>query len=520
MHSKPLTRRSSSPAASDDGSALLIVILLVLGLSVFGLSVLVQSTIEDMLSMHEMSSTQAVLSADAAVEMSVPWMTYDHRNDPNGWANEYFLTPAPVGAWPAGLLQDDGMGSVTGVADAFYYDLQDADSDGIADQVVPSLTGFDVPSGLAFSGNDGSLLPMGAFRVRLRNLSEDTNAVPVRYEANKVILELSGASENLSSYFGAEATAPSRAVIEVLLDHGTHSIWENAVFSDGPLGNLPTDLTIHGSVHVIGEAGQTALAMQGNSKIVNNYETLSATLRAAIPAATGNPASLGAEVRARHGAVEINSGSATIGEADGTAGAGIKDSMDGAYVANEVIEGSTPANAYLDELEGYDMLNFTFLEMMQASAFTDPLTSTDYDSYYAYLSGSGDGSGISALDVSFFETHGGSKGNVSLNRTSENFDPAESFAQQLETRYDMLVNYAFLYAAAGTQLDVYIEQADGSWGEQTHVGAGSAPAHDPRHRCDRRHRHRQGSPRLGRRIEPVSRRLPPRLHLDPAGHRR
>ena len=134
------SRRSPDIVASDDGSALLIVILRVLGLSVFGLSVVVQSTIEDMLSLHEMSSTQALLSADAAVEMSVPWLTYDHRNDPNGWSNEYLLTPAPLGAWPAGLLQDDANGTVTGMANVYSYDLQDVDSDGTSDQVVPSLT--------------------------------------------------------------------------------------------------------------------------------------------------------------------------------------------------------------------------------------------------------------------------------------------------------------------------------------------------------------------------------------------
>jgi len=43
----------------------------------------------------------------------------------------------------------------------------------------------------------------------------------------------------------------------------------------------------------------------------------------------------------------------------------------------------------------------------------------------------------------------------------------------------MLVDSAFLYAAPGTRLDVYLEQVDGSWGEQSHFGAGSAPAPTP-----------------------------------------
>ncbi len=479
MHTR--TRRHLESVASDDGSALLISVLLVMGLSVFGLAVLMQSSIEDMLSLHERSSTQAILSADAAVELSVPWLAYDHRNDPNGWSNRYLLTPAPLGAWPAGLLQDDGTGSVTGVADVFYYDLQDSDSDGTPDQVVPSLTAYMVPSGLGFSGTDDNLMPMGEFRVSLRNMSEDTAPAgggPVVYERDKIVIQLTGSSEDLASSFGGMATSPSTAIIDLVLDHGTHSIWENALFSDGPLGLLPTDLKIHGSVHVIGQAGQVALELIGNSQILNNYEGLDAALQAAIPPAPGVPGSLGAELRARIGAVVINSGSATIGEADGTTPAGIKDSLDGAYVANEAIEG-TPANAFLDELGGYDMLGFEFLEMMEAEAFTDPLTSTAYDSYYEYLSGSSDGSGISALDISFFGTHGGSKGNVSLNRTSTLWNPAESFAQQLETRYDLLVDNAFLYSEPGTLLDVYIEQVDGSWGEQNHFGAGSAPAPTP-----------------------------------------
>lgn len=477
MHNKP--RRRPGAIASDDGSALLISILLVMGLSIFGLAVLMQSNVEDMLSLHDRSSTQALLSADAAVELSVPWLAYDHRADPNGWANAYLLTPAPVGAWPAGLLQDDGSGAVTGVADAFYYDLRDADSDGINDQVVPSLTGFDVPAGLAFSGADDTLVPMGSFRVRLRNLSDDTTAGTIVYLRNKIVLEVNGASEDLASSFGGVPAAPSTAVIDLVLDHATHSIWENAVFTDAPLGVLPTDLKIHGSVHVINSAG-AAIAMQliGNSQILNNYVGADATLLAAIPPAAGNPASLGAKVRARAGSVEINDAAATIGEADGTTGAGFKDSLDGAYVANEAIGGMS-GNAYLDELKGYDMLGFTFLEMMEADTFTDPLTSTAYASYYAYLGGSSDGSGISALDISFFATHGGSNGNVSLNRASNLYDPADAFAQQLESRYDMLVDNAFLYAAPGTQLDVYIEQVDGSWGEQSHFGAGSAPAPTP-----------------------------------------
>ena len=145
MHNKPRRqRRRTEFLASEDGSALIIVVLLVMGLSLFGLAVIMQSSIEDMLSLHDRSSTQAMLVADAAVELSVPWLAYDHRNDPNGWGNRYLLTPAPLGSWPPGLLQDDANGTITGVADAFYYDLQDADSDGTPDQVVPALTGFDV----------------------------------------------------------------------------------------------------------------------------------------------------------------------------------------------------------------------------------------------------------------------------------------------------------------------------------------------------------------------------------------
>ena len=151
--------------AQERGSTLLIALLLTLGLTLFGMSVLQRSLIEDTVSLHNTASTQALLTADAAVELAIPWLSYDYLVDPNGWSNEYLFVPAPPGTWPAGLLQDDAAGSVTGVPDTFYYDLRDANSDGTADQVLPNSQPYQVPEGAPFALSD-ELLPMGGVQGR------------------------------------------------------------------------------------------------------------------------------------------------------------------------------------------------------------------------------------------------------------------------------------------------------------------------------------------------------------------
>lgn len=466
--------------AQERGSTLLIALLLTLGLTLFGMSVLQRSLIEDTVSLHNTASTQALLTADAAVELAIPWLSYDYLVDPNGWSNEYLFVPAPPGTWPAGLLQDDAAGSVTGVPDTFYYDLRDANSDGTADQVVPNSQPYQVPEGAPFALSD-ELLPMGGFKVGLRNLSDNTNpgdGSPVSFRRDQIVLRVEGSSEDLADPFGTSAD-PSKATLEVVLGNSIHSIWDNAMFSDGPVGSLANDIKLHGSVHVIGKGGSTAIALEGTSQILNNYDGLNATLAAAVAPLVGNPISLNAEVRVRSGRAEINSGAATVGEADASTPAGIKDSLDGAYLAQGAFAGTNPGNHWTDFLEDYDMLSFEFVEMMEDQAFTDLATSTTYDSYYEYLRGSNDGSGVSGLDISFWNIHGGSKGNVSLNRASAMLTPDQAFAEQLERRYDLLVDNAFLYAAPGTRLDVYIEQADGSWGQETYLGPGGAPAPTP-----------------------------------------
>jgi len=471
--------------AADDprqrGSALLIALFLTMGLALIAMSSAFRGTIEDTVSLHQMGATQALVSADAAIDLAIPWLSYDHRADPNGWSNEYLLVPAPPGTWPTGLLQDDDVGSVTSVADAFYFDLRDADGDGTADQQAPGLVPYDVPAGLPFAASDdGDLLactPCG-FTVSLRNRSDDTNpggGAPVLFEANEIVVRIEGSSQSVAEHFGVEPR-PSTGVVEVTLGHGILSIWENAMFSDASVGALPSNTTLHGSVHILGGTSP-AISLVGDSQILNNYEGLDAELVAAAAPLVGVPVSLGAEVRVRTGSVEINSGSASVGEPDGSTAA--KDSLDGAYIAGGAFAGSNSGNNWTDTVNAYDMNAFEFLNVMENGTYTDPLTSTAYSSYYDYLRGSTDGSGVSGLDLSFWGVHGGSNGNISLNRASALFNPDQSAAEQLERRYDLLVDNAFLYSEAGTQLDVYIEQTDGSWGQHTYTSAGGAPAATP-----------------------------------------
>lgn len=146
------------------------------------------------------------------------------------------------------------------------------------------------------------------------------------------------------------------------------NVWRNAVFAGGGQagGLINGNVSVHGSVHLLGTnimpgtPAIEALDLSGTSLIHNNYGGMPAPLRARVPAPAtvlhnGEAAeTLGAKLRVRRGLVGM-SGTSEIGQPY-TAGAGVKDTMDGVYVndgwtGNQVIDNGgrgIPANVFSD----------------------------------------------------------------------------------------------------------------------------------------------------------------------------
>lgn len=154
---------------------------------------------------------------------------------------------------------------------------------------------------------------------------------------------------------------------------GGTSIWDNAIFAgSGQAGNLINgNVTIHGSVHILGDAldpGDLAMDMSGNSGIFNNYGSLSADLRGRVPpleqVSFGGEMveTLNATFRVKNGMVSTN-GSNTIGTAD-QSGNSVKETLDAVYVSdgwtgNKTDGNGDPSTVHSDNGwdDGYDLGN-------------------------------------------------------------------------------------------------------------------------------------------------------------------
>ncbi len=131
---------------------------------------------------------------------------------------------------------------------------------------------------------------------------------------------------------------------EVVVRATDVNVWRNAIFGGtGQAGGLINgNVSVHGSVHLLGTdiaAGGLAVAaidMSGTSLIHNNYKTLSAALRARIPAPPQRMwngelvETLNSTLRVKNGLVGM-SGNSEIGEPD-IPGSGFKETMDGTFI--------------------------------------------------------------------------------------------------------------------------------------------------------------------------------------------
>ena len=314
--------------AQERGSTLLIALLLTLGLTLFGMSVLQRSLIEDTVSLHNTASTQALLTADAAVELANPLALLRLPRRPQRLVQRVSVRSGA----PGNLACRPATGRRRWLGDGACR-IRSTTTCAMPTATAPLIKCYLTRSRIRYprvrpSRSAMSCCRWGGFKVGLRNLSDNTNpgdGSPVSFRRDQIVLRVEGSSEDLADPFGTSAD-PSKATLEVVLGNSIHSIWDNAMFSDGPVGSLANDIKLHGSVHVIGKGGSTAIALEGTSQILNNYDGLNATLAAAVAPLVGNPISLNAEVRVRSGRAEINSGAATVGEADASTPAGIKDS--------------------------------------------------------------------------------------------------------------------------------------------------------------------------------------------------
>ena len=175
------------------------------------------------------------------------------------------------------------------------------------------------------------------------------------------------------------------------------SIWDNIVFAgEGQNGKLINgNVNMHGSIHILGDSlasTDTAMEISGNAHQFNNYEGMNAALSSRVPpldTTTFNGEvveTLDAELRVKHGRVNI-SGSATTGFPDVAGGSPqIKETLDGCYVPDGFGGDKAESGVHSDNgtTEDYDLGDDLNLPDLNDS-YTDPNSGITYPTYMNYL---------------------------------------------------------------------------------------------------------------------------------------
>ncbi len=189
------------------------------------------------------------------------------------------------------------------------------------------------------------------------------------------------------------------SVVEVMVKRRRNpiNIWDNIIFAGQGQGNrlINGNISLHGSVHLLGEdltAGDVALSIGGTAHMFNNYVGMNATLSSRVPPLDTTTfagevvRTLNAELRAKHGRVDIQGGS-SVGFPDVPGGLPpTKETVDGCYVTDGYGGSAGESEVHSDNgtSEAYDCgdeLSFPSLN----DPYTDPNTGITYLTYLNYL---------------------------------------------------------------------------------------------------------------------------------------
>ena len=197
------------------------------------------------------------------------------------------------------------------------------------------------------------------------------------------------------------SSGDGKAIVQVMVekvDGNDLSIWDNIIFAGEGQNDrvLNGNISLHGSVHLLGnslDSTDVALAFSGQARMYNNYEGMNATLSSRVPApdtVTFNGevvSTLTAELRVKHGRVDLSGDTASVGRVDVPEGSPpVKETVDGCYVTDGYGGNQEDPRIYSDNgsSEAYDCgdgLNFPGLN----DPYTDPNTGITYPTHVNYL---------------------------------------------------------------------------------------------------------------------------------------
>lgn len=363
----------------QSGMALVIALVMLLALTVLGISAITSSTIELQIASNERFAAEALALADSGIEVLLLDLLYDYETD-GKWSNS--------GLWTLSSGVEDAACPACPLTNIFASDYPPLDSEWGDPYDAANLTGsignsVDPYGVQVVKGPDGN--PMGRYRMLLLRKSGKTNEIYAR------------------SY--AEHKTGSKKILEIHLELEKIDAWRNAVFSGAgsASASIEGNIKIAGSMHILGTGDTNPWTISGSTAVVNGYKGLADDwvdrinfdAIEIVEYLDGDPVySLESVFRDKNMPISIE-GSGNIGELGGTGsldpgyemygGKLFKSTMDAVY-SNKQILGDD--KIFADEVQmpdGYDLG-----DKLQMPTFSDSYTnpndpSDKYDTYEDYI---------------------------------------------------------------------------------------------------------------------------------------
>jgi PilX N-terminal len=333
----------------EKGSALIVALFFIMILTVIGLSLLFNTSLDNVISNNYAKNVRATYTAQSGIERFKALLLYDYKHDPAGWSNQYMVVPQGSRYVDGTLAQS--AATIGGSGSDAYFDLCPVAT--CTAGSIPSTTPYEVNPNIPYAKEatlyaqvnvDVShpiVIPGSGYQLMMRNVPNTRGGTCVwpgtDCDPNSVFVLSIGRTTATRAYLNS--TSQGMNLIEDGLFGDDISVWNNIFFAgDNDLSGGGA-MTIHGNVHILGPSNPppplaTSVVLDVKADILNSYyygnanKSLKNPLKSTLSvpqqrdSASGHEAyavnNLKAKVRVRNGLIDISHGNARIGEPAGT----------------------------------------------------------------------------------------------------------------------------------------------------------------------------------------------------------
>ena len=301
------------PKFNQNGGILVVALFFVAIVSAIGLSLIVNTQIEHVVSNNYAKTTRATFAAQSGLERMKAYLIYDFRKDPDTWKDDVIIVPPGTpGSVPSTKVPGENEIAIPGYPTA---------GPSFPPYLLPeSIQDFNYPA-LYAATTFPSYTPAAGYQMLLRPVPKVAGGLTV--DPNQICFQAAGFTGTSKSMMNMNSRGMN--LLEQCLAAADISVWNNIVFSTTPISSGMGDVRVHGNVHLLGPTNpvpstDTTITVNGNAAWSNSYRDPGLNNQARIPSILSNTldpdedarTELGAFIRIRNGLVD-SSGSPHLG---------------------------------------------------------------------------------------------------------------------------------------------------------------------------------------------------------------